>query len=87
MQPCDIARRTAAIAASRQPDTPLETTLGQFQTVDHGGPQLGRQHAASRYDEVGPVDRGFDALRIDTGQRHQDQDVALGLDHIDRRLP
>jgi hypothetical protein len=75
------------IAASRQWDAPLETSLGQFETVDYSSPQLSWQHAAAGNQEVGALNCGFNTVWINAWQRHQDEDSILSLDHIDGRLP
>ncbi len=76
-----------AVAPGRQPHAPLEPSLRQLEAVDDGRPHLRRQHAGAGEHQVVAVDRGFDAVRIDARQRHQHQHLALGLQHVDRRLP
>src|SRR6185437_10846581 len=44
-------------------------------------------HARAGDDEVAAVDRNLDLVRVDAGQRHQDQHLAAGFEDVDRRLP
>jgi len=75
------------ITPDRQQDAALEPALREFEPVYPGILQLRRQHAASADDEHSVFDHGHDLLRIDTGEGYQNQHLALGLQHVDRRLP
>src|SRR5262245_60227558 len=75
------------IAPRRQPDPPLEPSLRQLEAMDHRGPKLARQDPASRHHEIGAFDRCLDLLGGDPRQRHENEHLPLGLQHVNRWLP
>src|SRR5260370_7570413 len=75
------------ITPDGQQDAALEPALREFEPMYPGILQLRRQHAASADDEHSVFDHGHDLLRIDAGEGYQNQHLALGLHHVDRRLP
>ena len=55
--------------------------------MDDSGAQLGRQDSGPGDDEVGPVDGGFGLLEAHARQGDKNQNLALGLQNVDRRFP
>src|SRR5579871_5097662 len=76
-----------AVTAGRQPQPPKETTLGQFQPVDDRGAQSARIAALAPDHQVAVLDDRLDLFGIDAGQRDQHQNLAFGLENVDRWLP
>jgi hypothetical protein len=71
----------------RQDDATLEATLREFQTMDPRIPQFRWKYTAASYDEGIALDRCFDIIGRNPRERDEDQDLRLGLKHIDRRFP
>src|SRR4051794_29550646 len=76
-----------AVAARWQLHATLETPLRQFQTMDRGMVQLGRQDPLAGNSEPAILDHRLDLAGIDAGQSHQDQHLTLSFQDIHRRLP
>src|SRR5262245_1339291 len=77
----------AGIASGRQAHAPLKAALRQLQPMNDGGAQLAREGTNPVDDEIGAVDHGLDTVGADAGQRHEYDDVVLGCQDVDGRLP
>src|SRR5207248_9042945 len=75
------------VAAKGKRDAPLEAALRQLEPVDAGVAKLRRKRALAGDDEHAVLDHRLDIVRIDAGKRDQDQELVLGFEHVDRRLP
>src|SRR5947207_13025996 len=76
----------AGIAAGRQAQPAIKPSLRKFESMDRRGTQLLRHNAGTGNDEIAVLDQCLRIVRIDAGQRNQDQNVKLGYQNVDRRL-
>src|SRR5262249_53286960 len=81
-------RGTAEFPAfTGKPNAALKATVRYFHAMDcrairacRHAPQAGNEQHAS-------LDRKLDVLRLDAGQRRDDRQLPLTIEHVDRRLP
>src|SRR6185437_610953 len=75
------------ITARRQRNAPLKPPERDLKPVDHGIAQLRRQATMAQDHKGAAVDHRLNPVRIDARQGDEDQHLAIGLDHVRRRLP
>ena len=88
-QPFTVRRGDLVVAAGRQRHAALEPALRQLQAMDdRAGAARPAGSARRRSDRQPPVDRpAARAASLDARQGGDDQHLAVGLQHVDRRLP
>src|SRR5581483_10258706 len=59
----------------------------QLETMDGRGAQFARIGARTGDDQIAVLDHRLGAVAVDAGQRDQHQNLPIGLQNIDRRLP
>ena len=67
------------VAPGWQGDASLELALGQFEAMDRGIPEFGRQNTPPGNDQDAILDRGRNVVRVDARKRHENEDFAFGL--------
>src|SRR5260221_12407413 len=65
----------------------LEAPVRYFQAMNRSAARDRRQLAHPGDEQRILLDRDFDILRLDAGERRNDRHLALALEYIDRRLP
>src|SRR5665647_48852 len=76
-----------SIAAVGQCYAALKSTVGYFQSQNFASNQPGAEGAIATHDDGRLLQRDFEAIRRDAGQRNQQAQFALALDHVHGRLP
>src|SRR6476646_7967273 len=75
------------VAPVRQAQPALEAALRQLEAMDDGGRELGGKRPRTHEHELWTFDPGLDTIGVDARKRHDHENLALGLEHVDRRLP
>src|SRR5207302_9376043 len=65
----------------------LKAPVRYFQAMNRSAARDRRQPPHSSDEQRISVDRDFDILRLDAGERRNDRQLALAPEYIDRRLP
>ena len=73
--------------AGGEGDAALEAAVGNLQSQYIGAPPLAGQGAGAGDDQRLAFDLDAHRFGRDAGQRGDDPKLALGLEHVDRRLP
>src|SRR5262249_35333031 len=74
-------------AFAGQPNPALEAAVRDSHAIDRGAVHAGGQLPHAGDAQHAALDRNLDVLRFDTGQRCDDSELLLALEHIDRGLP
>src|ERR1035437_8063967 len=75
------------VASQWQCNATFEPTLRQLKPVDPSVTEFWRQHSPTCDDKRSIIDDGFDLIWINPGQSYENKQLAIGLQHIDGRLP